>query len=115
VLEIIERDNSRVQSLHKNIKYFVNRAREKGFNTCLAKDTAVVPIMVGTDTAAFKLSIDMMEDGIIVPPAIFPAVPRGEARLRYCLTSSHKPEQIDYALEVLQKHLDKMNNEDPGQ
>lgn len=115
VLEIMERDNSRVQSLHRNIKYFVERAQEMGFNTCLAKDTAVVPIMVGTDTAAFKLSIDMMEDGIIVPPAIFPAVPRGEARLRYCLTSSHKPEQIDYALNVLQKHLDKMNNEKANQ
>ncbi len=115
VLEIMERDNSRVQSLHRNISYFVQRAKEMGFDTCLAKDTAVVPIMVGTDTSAFKLSIDMMEDGIIVPPAIYPAVPRGEARLRYCLTSSHKPEQIDYALEVLKKHMEKIKSEESSQ
>ena len=105
VLEIMARDNSRVKALQNNIAYFLKRAHELGFDTCLAKDTAIVPIMIGPDDLAFKLSVDMMEDGIIVPPAIFPAVPMGQARLRYCLTSAHKPEQIDYALRVLYKHL----------
>ncbi|MGI6090110.1 MAG: aminotransferase class I/II-fold pyridoxal phosphate-dependent enzyme [Saccharofermentanales bacterium] len=105
VLEIMERDNSRVKALQDNIAYFMKRAHEYGFNTCLAKDTAIIPIMIGPDDLAFKLSIEMLDDGIIVPPAIFPAVPMGQARLRYCLTSAHKPEQIDYALEMLRRRL----------
>ncbi len=105
VLEIMERDNSRVRALHDNIAYFMKRAHEYGFDTCLAKDSAIIPIMIGPDDLAFKLSIEMLDDGIIVPPAIFPAVPMGKARLRYCLTSAHKPEQIDYALEMLHRRL----------
>ena len=105
VLEIMERDNSRVRALHNNIAYFMKRAHEYGFDTCLAKDSAIIPIMIGPDDLAFKLSIEMLDDGIIVPPAIFPAVPMGKARLRYCLTSAHKPEQIDYALEMLRRRL----------
>ncbi len=105
VLEIMQRDNSRVKSLQRNIAYFLEQAKARGLDTCLAQDTAIVPILVGPEGLAFKLSIDMQADGIIVPPAIFPAVPRGQARLRYCLTSAHKPQQIDKALDVLQEHL----------
>jgi 7-keto-8-aminopelargonate synthetase-like enzyme len=51
------------------------------------------------------LSKQLEEDGIIVPPAVFPAVARGQARLRFCLTSEHTEEQIVYALERLQERL----------
>ncbi len=80
------------------------------FDTCLAKDSAVVPIMIGDEEEAFKLSSIMLEkDGIFVPPAIFPAVPKGQARLRYCLVSAHKETQIDYALSVLKRRLDSVS------
>jgi 7-keto-8-aminopelargonate synthetase-like enzyme len=57
--------------------------------------------MIGSDDIAFMLSKQLEEDGILAPPAVFPAVPRGQARLRFCLTSEHKEEQILYALEKL--------------
>ena len=39
--------------------------------------------------------------GVFVPPAVFPAVPRGKARLRFCVVSAHKKEQIVEALDKL--------------
>ena len=36
-----------------------------------------------------------------MPPAVYPAVPRGKARLRFCVISEHKPEQIARALDLL--------------
>jgi len=101
----MERDNSRIERLHRNIAVFMREAERHGFDTCLAGETAVTPIMIGSDELAFMLSKQLEEDGIIVPPAVFPAVARGQARLRFCLTSEHTEEQIVYALERLQERL----------
>ena len=38
---------------------------------------------------------------MFVPPAVYPAVPKNRARLRFCVISEHKPEQIVYALDTL--------------
>ena len=100
-IEIMERDNRRVERLRRNIRTFLDEAHRYGMNTCLAGETAVTPIMIGSDDIAFMLSKQLEEDGILAPPAVFPAVPRGQARLRFCLTSEHKKEQILYALEKL--------------
>ncbi len=106
-LDIIERDNTRVASLQNNIRYFIEQARAMGFDTCLAEESAIVPILIGSDELTFGLSMRlMMECGIFVPPALFPAVPRNKARLRFCLTSNHKPEQIDMALTAVKKMLE---------
>ena len=40
--------------------------------------------------------------GVFVPPAVYPAVPMGKARLRFCVISEHQPEQIIYALDQLE-------------
>jgi 7-keto-8-aminopelargonate synthetase-like enzyme len=32
---------------------------------------------------------------------VFPAVPKGKARLRFCVVSEHKEEQIIFALDTL--------------
>ena len=39
--------------------------------------------------------------GVFVPPAVYPAVPKGKARLRFCVISEHQPEQITEALDAL--------------
>ena len=67
----------------------------------LAGETAVLPILVGADENAHKLSMALLERGVFVPSAEYPAVPRGKARLRFCVTAAHKPEQIVEALDKL--------------
>ena len=102
----MERDNSRVERLHRNIATFMCESERHGFDTCLAGETAIVPILIGPDELAFVLSKQLEDDDIIVPPAIFPAVARGQARLRFCLTSEHTEEQIVYALDRLKTRLE---------
>ncbi len=87
--------------LHRNIHVFMEEAHKRNLNTCLAGETAIVPILVGSDDDAFALSVALGDKGVFVPPAVYPAVPRGKARLRYCVTSEHKPEQIIRALDTL--------------
>jgi len=102
-VKIMLEGNPRVAALHDNIKYFVEGAQRRGFDTCLAKETAIIPIMVGEDNDAYELSTLMLEHGVFVPPAVYPAVPRHQARLRFCVISEHKKEQLDYALDTLDK------------
>ena len=56
----------------------------------------------------FALSNRLYELGVFVPPAVFPAVPKGQARLRFCVISDHKPEQISKALDLLVQAADEL-------
>lgn len=107
-VKMMQEGNPKVGDLQKNVAYFVNAAKRRGFDTCLAKETAIVPIMVGEDHLAYVLSTMMLEQGVFVPPAVYPAVPKHQSRLRFCLTSEHKPEQLDYALDTLEKLFEQM-------
>ena len=89
--------------LRRNIRCFAECAQKHGFDICLAGETAILPVLVGKDEDAFALSNEMRRRGVFVPPAVFPAVPRNKARLRFCVISEHKPEQIERALDVLEE------------
>ena len=65
--------------------------------------------MVGRDEDAFALSNEMRRRGVFVPPAVFPAVPKNRARLRFCVISEHRPEQIERALDVLEEAAAALN------
>ncbi len=102
-IRILQEDNSLVRSLQQNIADFIDVADKYGFDTCLAGKTAVAPILIGSDQDAFTLSALLTKNGVFVPPAVYPAVPRGQARLRFCLTSAHKREQAEHALGLLDR------------
>jgi len=90
-----------MQNLHRNIKCFAEEAKKRKLDMCLGGEAAVIPIMVGRDEDAFVLSTELEKRGILVPPAVYPAVPRNKARLRFDVISEHKPEQFVKALDTL--------------
>jgi 8-amino-7-oxononanoate synthase/acyl carrier protein len=87
--------------MRENIATFMQEARARNLNTCLASETAVIPILIGRDEDAFLLSNKLREHGVFVPPAVFPAVPKNKARLRFCVISEHHRDQIVQALDLL--------------
>jgi 8-amino-7-oxononanoate synthase/acyl carrier protein len=100
-IRLLRQDPSIIQSLETAINTFVKEAHKRKLNTCLAGHTAIIPILVGSDENAFLLSNMLRHKGVFVPPAVFPAVPKGKARLRFCVVSEHKEEQIIRALDAL--------------
>lgn len=100
-VELIQQDNALPTRLHDNIAYFIELAKAAGVDTCLAKESAIVPVMIGEDSTAFLVSDEMLKRGVFVPPAVFPAVPRGQSRLRFSISASHNREQLRRAVEVL--------------
>jgi len=100
-IRLLRQDPTIIQSLETAINTFVREAHKRHLNTCLAGHTAIIPILVGADEDAFLLSNMLRHKGVFVPPAVFPAVPKGKARLRFCVVSEHKEEQIIKALDAL--------------
>ncbi len=98
---LLQKDPDIVRRLHHNIEFFTSEARKRNLNICLAGKTAIIPVFIGADNDAYALSSALVEKGVFVPPAVFPAVPRGEARLRFCVISEHTDEEIITALDTL--------------
>lgn len=104
----IRKDNTAVKKLHANIDCFMKEAEARNLDTVLAGRTAIIPVLVGPDEDAFALSIRMLEKGVFVPPAVYPAVPMGKSRLRFCVCSGHSPEQIEEALDCLMETAEEL-------
>lgn len=100
-IRLLKTDPSIMQRMASNIEFFASEARKRNLNICLGGKSAILPVMVGRDEDAFLLSNEMQKRGVAVPPAVYPAVPKNKARLRFDVTSEHKPEQITYALDAL--------------
>ncbi|MBE9479942.1 MAG: aminotransferase class I/II-fold pyridoxal phosphate-dependent enzyme, partial [Chloroflexi bacterium] len=92
----------RVKQLSENTKLVINGLKERGFDT-MKTETAVVPLLCGTDEKAFEMTRECHKRDLFVLPVISPAVPEGLARLRTTVTASHEPEQIERALDIFEQ------------
>jgi len=103
-LALIGREPERVGRMRANGRHFFEAARRHGLDTGLSIGASVTPVIVGDSIRAAQLSNDLHEAGINVLPIIHPAVPEGQARLRFFITSEHTPTQLDpAAAETAQK------------
>ena len=92
----------RVVKLTANASQFINGLKKRGFDTMLTQ-TAIVPVLCGTDELAFAMTKHAQERGLFVLPVVSPAVPPGLSRLRATVTAAHETEEIEYAMDVLQE------------
>ncbi len=99
-LRVIEDEPWRVQALQRNAEHFRSALRARNLNT-MRSETAIVPVLCGSDEAAFRMTREAHQRGIFVLPVVSPAVPQGLARLRATVTASHTPEDIERAVELL--------------
>jgi 8-amino-7-oxononanoate synthase len=90
----------RIQRLRENTEIFIKGLKSAGFDTMLTQ-TAIVPILCGSDERAFMMTRACHHRDIFVLPVVSPAVPEGLARLRATVTAAHEPEDIQHAIEVM--------------
>jgi glycine C-acetyltransferase len=100
--EVILDENWRVEKLKKNAAQFINGLKERGFDTLLT-ETAVVPVLCGDDETAFEMTRYAQHENVFVLPVVSPAVPPGLARLRATVTAAHETDEIEYAMDVIQR------------
>ena len=92
----------RMEKLNKNTQQYINGLKGMGFDTMLT-ETAIVPVLCGSDERAFALTREAQHHDVFVLPVVSPAVPQGLARLRATITAAHETDEIAYAMEVIGK------------
>jgi glycine C-acetyltransferase len=92
----------RVEKLNQNADQFINGLKNRGFDT-LYTETAIVPVILGSDERAFAMTRIAQEQDVFVLPVVSPAVPPGLARLRATVTAAHETVEIDHAMNVIQE------------
>ncbi len=107
--EIIEKDKNLIKTLQKNYSHFIKGVQDLGYNTLKSKDTPIVPVIIGDDIKTFRFAKKMKKEGILVPPIVYPAVPKEAGRLRCCVMATHTEEEVDYILETMEKIGKSMN------
>jgi 7-keto-8-aminopelargonate synthetase-like enzyme len=100
--EVILDEPERVETLRRNAAYFIRGLKQLGFDT-MRTETAIVPVLCGTDDRAFTVTKHCQQENIFVLPVVSPAVPEGQARLRATVLAAHTLEDIDTALAVMEK------------
>ena len=108
-IRLLRSEPAIMQKMKQSIDTFVREAKKRNLDICLAGHSAIIPVMVGRDEDAFLLSNKLRERGVFVPPAVYPAVPKNKARLRFCVISEHKKEQIVEALDTLVELAEELN------
>jgi 8-amino-7-oxononanoate synthase len=104
-IQIMLAEPERVAGLRERAAYFLDQAKAKNLDTGLSQGYAVIPAIVGSSLKATKLSQRLFENGINVQPIIHPAVEERAARLRFFMSMTHTPGQIDHAISMLAEIL----------
>jgi 8-amino-7-oxononanoate synthase len=104
ILDMLEEDGEGlVAELHDKATYMRKGLVDLGFD--LGKsNTHIMPIMCHDETKTLFMHHGLFESGVLMVPITYPAVKKGEERLRLNVTRGHTREDMDRALELLGKY-----------
>lgn len=98
------------QLLQKRAALFVELCKERGIDTGLSKDSAVVPAIVGNSLDCLRLSANLAQRGVNVQPIVYPAVDDDASRLRFFLSATHTEENLRQTADILAEELANVRN-----
>jgi len=117
--DILENEPERIERLWANTRYFQGELRGAGFNVgginTPATETPITPVIIGDGRKTMEFSRALFDEGVMGTGIAFPTVPEGKARIRLMLTSEHTREQLDQALETLERVAKRMGILEAGQ
>jgi glycine C-acetyltransferase len=99
-LDILQEEPERRARLWDNQRYFVERMRPLGYEMT-STTTPIVPVLIGDAARCQHFARELRAEGVHVDAIQFPAVPVGQARLRFMLNAAHTHEQIDHVVSVM--------------
>ena len=101
-LQVIQNEPERLTTLKHNTSYLRKCLHELGYDTGAAA-TQIIPVILGSDEKAYRLSRELFALGIIATPIVYPAVPLDSARLRLCATAAQDKSFLKEIVEGFRK------------
>ena len=88
-LTLLEAETNLPQKALDNARYFTQLMQ------LTPAQSAIVPLIIGESTAALTLSQKLEDAGFYISAIRPPTVPKGQARLRFTFSATHKKEDIE--------------------
>ena len=90
------------QRLFRNVLYLSRHLRKVGYLLGNSR-SQIIPIILGDERTAIKVSNSLLRSGIFLQPIRYPTVKKGTARLRISLTARHNRNELNHVLHCLEK------------
>ncbi len=103
-LRLLADEPQRLQTLRANIVYFQQGLKRIGIDPS-AHPVPIIPIVVGSEDKALRLSEALGDRGLFIPAIRPPTVPANQCRLRISLMATHTREHLDELLSALRALL----------
>jgi len=91
----------RLKQLHDNSNFFRESLKQMGFHAFGDKDSPVVPMMMYHPAKLPGLSRALLSRGIAAVIVGFPVTPLLLSRVRFCISSGHTREDLEFALKQI--------------
>lgn len=101
-LKVLRKEPDRHARVWENAAYLRTRLQDAGFDTGLST-TPIIPVILGSDEATLSFARRLFDRGILATPVLFPAVPKGQSRLRLCVTAAQERGFLEEVVEVMQE------------
>ena len=101
-LQVMQEDAARHTHLHALIQRFKSNLVLRRWQL-MPSDTAIQPVLVGSNDDALRLSEHLLTMGMLVPAIRPPTVPKGTARLRISLSAAHSEQDVMRLVDALQQ------------
>jgi 8-amino-7-oxononanoate synthase len=105
-IDIMINEPERIENLWKLTDYALQRFRDMGCeigNT----STPIIPLFIRDNDKTFYVTRTLLEQGVFVNPVVSPAVAPADTLIRFSLMATHTIDQLDYALEKIEKCFQK--------
>ncbi|WP_040797612.1 aminotransferase class I/II-fold pyridoxal phosphate-dependent enzyme [Nocardia higoensis] len=100
-LEVLEQEPERLNRLWANAKQFGALLAERDLDRGLSEGTPICPVIVPGEVRSGFVASYLLQRGVYAGNISAPAVPAGQERLRFFLTSEHTEDQLVRAADLL--------------
>ncbi len=100
-LRVMKAEPERVTRLRRRSRLFLELAKAQNLVTGTSDGSAIVPLITGDPRLAVELSDELLKQGILVQPIVYPAVDRNASRLRFFINALQTEDQIRTSVETV--------------
>lgn len=106
-LDILTSEPERIERLWNITNYALDGFRQLGFEIGHTS-SPIIPLFIRDNEKTFIITRTLFEEGVFVNPVVSPAVAPNDTLIRFSLMATHTKEQVDYALDKIEKVFRKM-------
>lgn len=101
-IDVLLEEPEHMERLWENTAYFKSMLVKMGL-TLTQSETPILPILIGDEGVAKQFSDQLLSHGVFAQSIVFPTVAKGKARIRTIITAEHTKDELDQALDVIEK------------